>query len=72
MRLPDSLYKAVRELSEKTGRSMNSLIVQSLTEALKRERAVALYDDFTRLGQDDDSNVEFAFEAQREAVDDES
>jgi hypothetical protein len=70
VRLPEDLYNAVRNLSAETGDSMNQLIVESIAEKLKVKERQALYDSFTLLGSDAEADVEFAFEAQHEALGD--
>ena len=69
LRLPTPLYEALRTLSKQSGESMNSLIVEGVANRVKEQRRAVLYDSFTLLGQDD-ADVEFAFKAQTEAVDD--
>jgi hypothetical protein len=49
---------------------MNSVILGSIADMLKARERAKLYESFTLLGGDADSDVEFAFAAQKEAVGD--
>ena len=69
IRFPEALHQAAREAAERSQISLNTL-VQTATETYLRQRDdEALFDSFSRLGEDlAECDVEFAREAQREAV----
>jgi hypothetical protein len=68
VRLPLDLYQATRKLAKKHRVSMNKLLQESLRARLRAKDEQALYDAFTRVGTDEDSNVDYAFEAQMECT----
>jgi len=66
--LPVPVYESLRELSRSSGRSVNSLIVEALSNLFRVRGTGKLYDAFSELGLDRGSNVAFALTAQREAT----
>jgi hypothetical protein len=68
IRLPDPLHRAAREAAARKHVSLSAWM-QDLVEANLREQdEQRLFDSYTRLGEDADG-AEYAWEAQREAVD---
>jgi hypothetical protein len=69
VRFPQELHESARLAAERSGTSLNALL-QAATEAYLRAREEQeLFDSFTLLGSDPEAcDVEFAWEAQREAV----
>lgn len=73
VRLPPELYTASRKVAESRHISINALVQESLTAAVKVAEELRLYEAFTEIGQDmTDNDVEFAREAQWEAIRDDS
>ncbi len=69
IRLPEELYRAGAETAKRRKVSLNRLVQESLETALRAEEDRQLYEEFTRLGRDKElTDVEYAFEAQREVV----
>ncbi|HEY3416086.1 MAG TPA: hypothetical protein VGM23_04290 [Armatimonadota bacterium] len=69
VRLPAELYRESRKVAESRHISMNTLVQESLSSAVKVAEEERLYAAFTQVGQDmTENDVEFAHEAQWEAV----
>jgi hypothetical protein len=70
VRFPDDLHHAASDAAARREKSLNALL-QEITEAyLRQEEERELFDSFTRLGEDlEECDVEFAWDAQREAID---
>ena len=69
VRLPASLHRASREVAERRGISLNSLVRESLEAVVRAEEEKAFFDSFTLLGQDAaECDVEYALPAQREVM----
>ncbi len=68
VRLPRKLYRASSAAAKRRKISLSRLVRESVEAALKAEQDRELYEAFERFGQDPESSVEYAFEAQREVV----
>ena len=70
VRFPDELHRAASEAAARNRISLNALLLEITEEYLLREEERQLFDSFTRLGEDlAECDVEYAWEAQREAID---
>jgi len=68
VRLPEETYALLASMAEQENTSMNALVVESVMKSLREREYKALYDSFTLLGKDSESDVEFGFAAQREVT----
>lgn len=68
LRLPADLLTATKALAERQNKSVNAVVVESIERTIRDDEDLALYDSFTLLGRDAESDVEFAVGAQSEAV----
>ncbi|OQW96579.1 MAG: hypothetical protein BWK74_08185 [Desulfobacteraceae bacterium A6] len=69
LRFDPARYERIKEVSERYGRSVTSFIQEAVAGKLREEDTAALFDAFTLVGDDlEDTAVEFACDAQREAV----
>ena len=69
LRFDPTVYARVKTVSERSGRSVTSFVQEAVARKLREEDAVALFDAFTLVGKDlEETNLEFARDAQREAV----
>lgn len=68
IRLAPPLYRTVRDLARRRRKSVNGLVEEALLREIKTEAERRLYDAFGLLGEDADSDVEYALPAQREVV----
>ena len=69
VRLPLDLYRASARIAKHRQVSLSGLVQQSLEATLENERRKQLYEAFSRVAESpDDSDVDFAFEAQAEVV----
>jgi len=69
VRFPAKLHESLSKVAGKRRKSLNILMQEITEEYLKQEEDKELFDSFTRLGEDMDSeSVEFAWEAQKEAI----
>ncbi len=69
VRLPGEVYGAASEVAKRRRVSMNRLIQESLQAALRQDEQARLYEAFGVVGADAaESDVEFAFDTQREVV----
>ena len=68
LRLPADLLSATQALAARRRQSMNAIVVESIERTLRDAEALTLYDSFTLLGRDVETDVEFATAAQSEAV----
>ncbi len=72
VRLPEDLYRNTAEVARKRGVSLNRLVQESLAQIIRDAHAAELYDAFSLVGEDaEETNVEFALQAQWEVVTDE-
>jgi len=69
LRLPYDLYEESKKIAEKKGKSYTAFILEILKEKLKDEKKKSLFDAFTLVAKDrEETDVEYAFESQREVV----
>ncbi len=69
IRLPQALHEAAAGLARRRGISLSRLVQESLEAALKADEDRRLREEFDLLGRDKElTDVEYAFEAQREVV----
>jgi predicted DNA-binding protein len=69
LRFDPMVYERVKEVSRSSGRSVTAFVQEAVSRRLREEDAAALFDAFTLVGEDEaETNVEFACDAQREAV----
>lgn len=69
LRFDPALYERIKEVSERYGRSVTSFVQEAVAMKLREEDKAALFDAFTIAGDDlQESNVEFACDAQREVA----
>lgn len=71
LRLDESIYEKTKIIAEKEKSSINSFIQSIIVEKLKEKEKKELFDEFSLIAEDEDNNVEFAFQAQSEVVFDE-
>jgi len=65
VRIPQSLYKRIKELSKKENKSLNELIRELTKNWLKEKEEKLLFEAFSILGEED---VEYASIAQKEII----
>ncbi len=69
IRLPQALHEAAVQLAKRRRVSLSRLVQESLEAALEADEDRRLREAFDLLGQDKElTDVEYAFEAQREVV----
>jgi len=68
VRLPEHLYNRGAVTAKRKNLSLNRLLQESLEAAIKAEEDRELYEAFGLVGREEDNDVEYAFEAQREVV----
>ena len=69
LRFDPMLYERVKAVSERGGQSVTSFVQEAVARKLREEDAAALFDAFTLVGEDlEETNVEFACDAQREVA----
>jgi hypothetical protein len=69
LRFNPNLYERIKAVSECRGQSVTSFVQEAVVRKLREEDAVALFDAFTLVGEDlEETNLEFACDAQREAA----
>ena len=69
VRLPLDLYRASARIAKHKQVSLSGLVRQSLEATLESERRAELYEAFGRVAASpDESDIDFAFEAQAEVV----
>ena len=69
LRFDPTLYERVKTVSERGGQSVTSFVQEAVARKLREEDAAALFDAFTLVGEDlEETNLEFACDAQREAA----
>lgn len=70
LRFPAGLHHAVAEAANRNHVSLNQWIQQAIEQFLECQAEEELFDSFTRLGEDlNECSVDFAWDAQREAID---
>jgi len=68
LRLPDDLYEQLAPFVRRRGMSFNAFVEDMIRRALQEEQDREMYEAGTILGEDPDSDVNFAFAAQAEVV----
>ena len=69
LRLPPEIYEGVKEMAQKEGKSISGCIGEFLEEKLREKRRKRLFDAFSLVAEDEkESDVEYAFEAQKGVV----
>jgi hypothetical protein len=69
LRLPEDVYRGVQMLAQEAGSTINAVIAESLQERLRKREEEALWQSFTLLGSnEEESDVDFAFDAQSEVA----
>jgi len=69
VRLPSSLYEEGRQIAEARHTSMNALLQEGLQTIIFETKERQLFEAFGEAGRErEDSDVEFAVQAQREVV----
>lgn len=68
VRLEETVYEETKNIARRRGVSMNTLIDRVLRQEIALEQEREMYDAATLLGQDADSDVDYAFAAQAEVV----
>ena len=70
VRFPEQLHRLAAETAAASGVSLNQLLQRAIEAYLRDEEARQLFDSYSRLGEDpSECDVEYAWAAQREAVD---
>lgn len=71
LRLPPDVYERAAKLAKTWGQSLNRLFQDGFQLLDAKERDQRLFNDFTAIGEamDDASEVDFAFAAQTETLD---
>ena len=68
LRLPDSVVEEAKSIIRRRGISFNAFVEQSLRKEIAAEQEREMYEAATLLGQDADSDVEFALATQAEVA----
>jgi len=69
LRFDPVVYERIKAVSECSGQSVTAFVQEAVTRKLREKDAAALFDAFTLVGKDlEETNVEFACDAQRETV----
>jgi hypothetical protein len=68
LRFDPMVYERVKEVSRFSGQSVTAFVQEAVSRRLREEDAAALFDAFTLVGEEDETNVEFTCDAQREAA----
>ena len=69
LRFDPMFYERVKAVSACSGQSVTSFVQEAVARKLHEEDVAALFDAFTLVGEDvEETNVEFACDAQREAA----
>ncbi|HZT40773.1 MAG TPA: hypothetical protein VFA07_01220 [Chthonomonadaceae bacterium] len=68
IRLPADVYAEAQDAARRHETSLNRFVLEAVSQRLKQEEFQELYDAFTLVGQEEDNNVDYAFEAQAEVV----
>jgi hypothetical protein len=70
LRLPEHLHKAAVEAAARSRVSLNEFVREAMERYLRQQEEQELFDSYTRLGEDPaECDVEYAWHAQREAID---
>lgn len=68
IRLPANVYAEAQEAARRHDVSVNRFVLEAVNQRLKQEEFQELYDAFCLVGQEEDNNVDYAFEAQAAVV----
>ena len=68
LRIPEQLYMSVADAAKERNQSVNSLVQESLRKTISEIEQLKRFDEYTLLGQDEDSNVDYAMYAQAEVM----
>lgn len=68
LRIPTDLYREAQRVLRRRGVSFNAFVEQAIRAQIAAEEYCEMYEAATLLGQDPDSDVEFALDAQAEVA----
>ena len=69
LRLEEGIYTRIKEIARERHTSFTAFVQGVLADVLKKEEQKALYDAFSRVGEDHEAaDVEFAVPVQREVI----
>ena len=68
LRLEPELYDKIKSLASREKSSFNNFVASLIIEKLKENEKKELFDDFSLVGEDSCSNVEYAINAQKEVI----
>lgn len=68
LRLPDELFEQLTPLIRRRGTTLNAFVTDIIRRTVQAEQDREMYETGTILGEDADSDVNFAFPAQSDVV----
>ena len=68
LRLPDDLFEQLAPLVRRRGTTLNAFVTDIIRRTVQEEQDREMYEAGTILGEDADSDVQFAFDAQSDVV----
>ncbi|MEK7431597.1 MAG: hypothetical protein AABZ74_00575 [Cyanobacteriota bacterium] len=68
LRIEQSLFEKTKSIASKEKHSFNSFVQNLIIEKLKEKEKKELFDEFSIVGEDDCSDVEYSINAQKEVI----
>lgn len=68
LRIKPEIYEKIKSLSSREKSSFNNFVASLIIEKLKENEKKELFDEFSLVGEDSYSNVEYAINAQKEVI----
>ena len=68
LRIEQSLFDKTKNIASKENYSFNSFVQNLIVEKLKEREKKELFDEFSLVGEDENCDVEYAINAQKEVI----
>lgn len=68
LRIDENIYNKTKDIALQENSSLNTFIYNLIVEKIKEREKQELFDEFTLVGEDDDSNVDYSLVAQKEVI----
>ena len=68
LRMDENIYNKTKDIASQENSSLNTFIYNLIVEKIQEREKQELFDVFTLVGEDDESNVDYSLVAQKEVI----
>jgi hypothetical protein len=68
LRMEENIYNKTKDIALQEKSSLNNFIYNLIVEKIKEKEKQELFDEFTIVGSDTDSDIEYSVVAQKEVI----